>query len=242
MKQQLKESNNSSSAGYRVKHFDKRNCHGDMEVLLSLLLPEREKINQVEITDEQLMTAASGGDIDAYNQLYRKYRKPLYNFIFRYIGDRETAGDIFQETFVRVFQARKRYKPTAKFSVYLFTIAHRLCINFARNRERRGLIAFLSDKIFGGSKADSPTLKETVASKDLTPAKEVCNKELGDVLKEALDNLPQIHRTAFILFETNNFTYKEIAEITQTNVGTVKSRLNHARKKLRKLLKNYVEK
>ena len=196
----------------------------------------------VEKTDSELMLAAARGDMDAYNLLYTKFRKPLYNYILRHVLDRQTAEDIFQDTFLRLYKSRKTYRPTAKFSVYLYTIAHRLCINHAKKKHRWGFVRYLSEMILGGRNEDSPTLEETIADEELKPLEILEEKEMGSVLTEALEKLSEKHRTAFILFEIQGFSYNEIADITDTNMGTVKSRLNTARKILSELLKGYIKK
>lgn len=195
----------------------------------------------LERTDEELMIAAAGDDLEAYNLLYRKYRKPLYNFILRHTMDESASEDIFQETFLRLYRLRKTYKPTAKFSVFLYTIAYRLCINLAKKRNRWGFVKYLSDMVFKKEGEDTPTIEETIRSDDALPIDRLCEGELGEVLKNALTKLSENHRVTFILFEIHGFSYSEIAEITGINIGTVKSRLNAARKQLRDLLSNYLK-
>ena len=195
----------------------------------------------VEKTDSELMLAAAEGDMEAYNLLYKKFRKPLYNYILRHVLNKQSAEDIFQDTFLRVYKSRKSYKPTAKFSVYLYTIAHRLCINYAKKKKRWGFVRQLSEMIFGNNREDSPTLEDTIADEDLKPLEIISNKEMGEVLTDALEKISEKHRTAFMLFEIQGFKYNEIADITGSNIGTVKSRLNTARKQLQQLLSNYME-
>lgn len=195
----------------------------------------------VERSDSELMLAAAGDDLEAFNFLYNKYRKQLYSYIYRHIRDDRAAEDIFQETFMRLYRNRKNYRPTAKFSVYVYTIAHRLCINHSKKSQRWGFVKRLSDIIFGSGSEDSPTLEETVADENPLPMEEVVKGEMSEVLKKALNDLSENHRTAFTLYELQGFSYQEIAEITGTNIGTVKSRLNTARKKLQEMLKPYLK-
>jgi len=196
----------------------------------------------VECTDSELMLAVVRDDMEAFNLLFRKFRKPLYNFILRYVLDRQTAEDIFQDTFLRLYKNRKSYRPTAKFSVYLYTIAHRLCINHAKKKKRWGFVKHLSDLIFRTNGEDSPALGETIEDEKPLPIDSIVEGELGEVLTKALENLSESHKTTFVLFELHGFAYKEIADITGANMGTVKSRLNTARRYLRKLLGGYLKK
>lgn len=197
--------------------------------------------NKLTLNDSDLMKAAAGDDMEAFNLLYKKYRKPLYNYVLRNIRDRQTAEDIFQETFLRLYRNRKSYKPTAKFSVYIYTIARRLCINLTKKNKRWSFVQRLSDLVFGKSDESSTTLEDMVESEESLPVELVCEGEMGEVLKSALNQLSGNHRESFTLFEIHGFSYKEISQITGANIGTVKSRLNTARKHLRGLLADYLK-
>jgi RNA polymerase sigma-70 factor, ECF subfamily len=191
--------------------------------------------------DAGLMMKASGGDLDAYNLLFRKYRKPIYNFILQRVNDREIAEDLFQETFLRIFRAKENYKPDAKFSTFIYLIANNLCITHARKKNRWNFVKNFSDLIFKKDDEDSKNIEEQIECNDISPQEAVAGIEVGEKLKEAVGKLPDIHRTTFVLYEINNLSYIEIAEITGANIGTVKSRLNNARKKLRELLGEYFD-
>lgn len=198
-------------------------------------------VSGLEKTDNELMLAAAADDMEAYNLLYQKYRKPLYNYILRHTLEAEASEDIFQETFLRLYRTRKSYQSTAKFSVFLYTIAHRLCINHAKKKQRWGFVKHLSDMVFGRDREDSPTVEETIADNEPLPVDMLVTGEMGEVLKNALEKLSENHRTTFILYEIHGFQYNEISDITGANMGTVKSRLNNARKILRDLLSDYLK-
>ncbi|MCD4782346.1 MAG: sigma-70 family RNA polymerase sigma factor [Candidatus Eremiobacteraeota bacterium] len=197
--------------------------------------------NKLIRSDIDLMMAAAGDDMEAFNLLYKKYRKPLYNYILRNIRDRQTAEDVFQQTFLRLYRSRKSYRPTAKFSVYIYTIARRLCINLTKKKKRWSFVKRLSDLVFGKSDESSTTLEDMVEGDESQPAEQVCDGEMGEVLKNALNQLSGNHRESFSLFEIHGYSYKEISQITGANIGTVKSRLNTARKQLRGLLADYLK-
>ncbi len=179
------------------------------------------KIKDTPENDKGLMNKAVHGDKAAFSRLVTKYKDRLYNFIYRMIPEEQEAQDILQETFLRAYKERERYQPDYAFSTWLYTIATNLVRSEYRKRKRW---KFISMGI--GSQDDELTIPE-VGYKDLN---------LMPYIEKALENLGYEYRTTFILRDIQQLPYEEIAQITKVPVGTVKSRLNRARRLLREQL------
>jgi RNA polymerase sigma-70 factor (ECF subfamily) len=187
--------------------------------------------------DSELMLKAGEGDDDAFNSLARKYERPLINFFYRLTWDRFTAEDYAAEVFLRVFKARARYKPVAKFRTWLFRIAKNYWID--RCRERATAPDMVSLSVTVGREASRPLeLEDTVAGPAPRPAKEYDRKVIGKAIKEAVARLPEEQRLVFVFSENQGMRYSEISEVLEIPVGTVKSRMHAAVRRLRELLKD----
>ncbi|MDP6042252.1 MAG: sigma-70 family RNA polymerase sigma factor, partial [Candidatus Latescibacteria bacterium] len=177
-----------------------------------------------EQSDVDVLAEVSAGDIDAYGKIVRRYQGRLYNFVFRFVGDRETAEDIVQETFLRAFRKREEYRAIANFSTWLFTIAGNLAKSELRRRKRWRLFSLHRDD-------ESDTGME-LPDKSMRPDA-VAESSLADVqIQEAIASLPDNYRQVILLRDVEGMSYQEIAEIVKCPVGTVKSRVNRARLKL----------
>lgn len=174
-------------------------------------------------TDQQLLIRLRDGEDLALNDLMDRWRKPILAYLYRMIGDYETAGDLAQEVFVRVYRARKKYRPKAKASAYLFTIAANLARNHFRWSKRHPETALTDEHVNGGAGATSHS----------DPASALERKESGAEIRAAVQQLPEKLRTPVILFHFNELAQSEIAEILQCSEKTVETRLYRARKKLR---------
>jgi RNA polymerase sigma-70 factor, ECF subfamily len=176
-------------------------------------------------TDSQVVQSFLDGEQRAFGELVRRYDGRLLNFVYRTVGDRERAQDLVQETFVRVYRHLHRFDQSKKFSTWIYTIAGNLAKNELRNRSRNPLVLFQTIK--KNWDADHRPLEwedETTMPDDLFR-----KRHLREKVEEAVQQLPEHHRLVFVLREIEGRSYEEIAEITETNLGTVKSRLNRAR-------------
>ncbi|HYR10959.1 MAG TPA: sigma-70 family RNA polymerase sigma factor, partial [Longimicrobium sp.] len=183
----------------------------------------RESLKQLD--DSGVVAAHLAGDRLAFGELVERYQNRLLNFIYRTTGDRERAEDLVQETFIRVYRHLHRFDQTKKFSTWIYTISSNLAKNELRNRSRNPLVLFQT--LMKNRDADTRPLEwedNTYRPDDLFR-----KRHLKSQVDAAVDQLPEHHRTVFILREMEGKTYEEIAEITATNLGTVKSRLNRAR-------------
>ena len=177
-----------------------------------------------QVSDEQLMLAYRGGDAQAFASLYARHKGGLFRFMVRSIKDRAAAEELFQEVWMKLIDARSRYEPQAKFSTFLYTIAHNRMIDHWR---RRGLEAV---------SLDDEGAFEPPAPHATQPERRAELNETGRQLLAALASLPVLQREAFLLHEESGLTVPEIAAATGTEPETAKSRLRYAIAKLREAL------
>jgi RNA polymerase sigma-70 factor (ECF subfamily) len=178
--------------------------------------------------DVRCMERLREDDDLALNDLMRRWKEPLVSFCLRSTGNLTDAQEIAQETFVKIYQARKRYRPTATFSTWLFTIANNLCRMRGRWRKRHPEIL----------ESDGNGLMEDNESSIGDPAAAVDTKDLARDLEHAIQHLPQDIRTAFVLYELHGQRYREISKIQRCSEKAVERRLARAREQLRSLLEH----
>lgn len=190
-------------------------------------ITSRVRAGLAELDDSRVVQRFLDGEERAFNELVHRYGKRLRNFVQRTIGDRERAEDLVQETFVRVYRHIHRFDQTRKFSTWIYTIAGNLAKNELRNRSRNPLVLFQS--LVKNWEADFRPLEweDPATRPDDLYRKRFLREKVG----EAVSMLPEHHRVVFVLRELHGKTYDEISEITDCNLGTVKSRLNRARNK-----------
>jgi len=181
----------------------------------------------MEAADEQLMLAYRAGDAGAFEQLYRRHRGPLYRFVLRSIRAREQAEELYQEIWMRVIEARERYEPEAKFTTWLYTIAHNRMVDHWR---KRGLQLVSLDQEAGPS--DPP------AALSAQPELVLQGKQSLDRFARALEALPPAQREAFLLHEESGLSVAEIARATGAGEEAAKSRLRYALSKLKEALRD----
>jgi RNA polymerase sigma-70 factor (ECF subfamily) len=187
-------------------------------------------------SDEALMVAYRGGDVRAFEVLLSRHRKPVYNFILRFVLDGAQAEDLLQETFLRVIKGTESYERQAKFTTWLYTIARNLCVDASRrakHRRAQSLDAPLDDD------EGSATLMDRTAAQQAQVDRQVIGKELGERIQLAVDGLAEEQREVFVLREVLDLPFKEIAEIVGCPENTVKSRMRYALEKLREALDEY---
>jgi len=178
-----------------------------------------------DVDDSELVRRYLNGDETAFAELVGRYQHRLLAFVYRLTGDRERAEDLVQETFIRVVRHLHRFDRSKKFSTWIYTIASNLAKNELRNRSRSPLVLFQTLRQHWDE--DSRPLEwedHTYRPDDLFG-----RRHLHELIERAVAQLPDHHRTVFVLRELEGKTYEEIAEITGCNLGTVKSRLNRAR-------------
>jgi RNA polymerase sigma-70 factor (ECF subfamily) len=171
----------------------------------------------MEAPDEQLMLAYRDGDAGAFETLYARHRGALYRFMLRSLKDRGTAEELFQEAWIRVIEARTRYAASARFTTWLYTIAHNLLVDHWR---RKGLTLVELNEDTEGVSPDNPARQ--------AEAREALARFL-----QVLEALPPAQREAFLLHEEAGLSVAEIAVAIGCNEEAAKSRLRYAMAKLK---------
>ena len=186
----------------------------------------------------ELIAAHLNGDARAFEVLVDRYQVRLLNFVYRMIGDRERAEDLVQEAFLRVYRHLDRFDPARKFSTWLYTIASNLAKNELRNRSRSPLVLFQYFRQRQNENESRPYEYEDSATR---PDDLYSRRQLRELVDRTVVKLASRHREVFVLRELEGKSYEEIAEITQCNLGTVKSRLNRARQAFAELIGPYLD-
>lgn len=178
----------------------------------------------IPLTDEQLMQQVQNGDQRAFRQLYQRYHRKAFGYFYRMLNrDKELAGDMMQELFVKLMETAGQYDPSKRLKTYLFSMASNLCKNQYRKWENR-------DKAFAAwAEENGVTVQADIPQRlDL--------EKFGVALDAALETLDEKKKTAFLLRFKEEFSLEEIAEVQSCPVGTVKSRLYYALRLLQERL------
>lgn len=193
--------------------------------------------DEANIENSRLVAAHLAGDERAFGELVRRYQVRLLNFIFRMIGDRERAEDLVQEAFVRVHRHLHRFDQSRKFSTWLYTIGSNLAKNELRNRARSPLVFHESARAPGEHEGRTLEFEDSRSRPDDLFA----NRHLRELVEATVARLTPHHRVVFVLRELEGKNYEEIAEVTNTNLGTVKSRLNRARTSFQEMIAPFLD-
>jgi len=188
----------------------------------------------MDTPDAELMRRLQNGEDSALNELMNRWQQPLVGFIFRYVGNQADAMDLAQETFVRVYENRRRYKPSAKFSSWLFTIATNLSLNLSRWQKRHPTVTL------DGYTQDSIPLIETLVATTDQPSTSAEHKERAVAVRQAIQALPHDLRTTLLLFQYQDLSYDEIATVLGCSSKAVETRLYRARAILRDQLADVI--
>lgn len=188
-------------------------------------------------SDEELMLMYRDGDESAFEMLYRRYEKPLLNFIYRITMDAADAENLCQEVFFRIVRGRRKYQATAQFKTWLFQIAINLCRDRLRRMKHRSHISLNA----AASSEDDETieLQELIPDTSSNPGRHIEADERELKVKQAIASLPEDQRLVVILKEYQELKLSEIAGIMNRPVGTVKSLNHRAHEKLRRILAEY---
>ncbi len=186
--------------------------------------------------DAALMLRVKSGDMRAFEELVEKYKQPVMNVIFRTLRDQVEAEDLAQNVFVQVFKSAHRYKVTAKFSTWLFTIARNLCLNEIRRRSRHPAESLETSQ----SENDDYPARQFEDVKTFSPTENVLQAELENKVQAALDELPENQRTALLLCRQEELSYDDISEVLGCSLSATKSLIHRARETLKLKLKPYL--
>lgn len=187
--------------------------------------------------DVRLMLQVRDDVQGAFEVLVERYQHRLLGVLVHLIGRVEEAEDLTQEVFLRIYKARKGYRPRAKFSTWLFTIANNLALNHLRGKGRNPTVPLAADDT--SSQPIRPA-EERVLSRDGTPSTQMRQVELSEVVREALEGLGEDQKVAVLLNKFEEMSYQEIAEVMGRSEAAVKSLLARARTNLREQLEPYL--
>jgi RNA polymerase sigma-70 factor (ECF subfamily) len=187
--------------------------------------------NLRELSDEELILEfQKNGTESAFEIIVQRYKNPLTNYVFRFLGDYQACSDIVQETMIKVYRYKDTYSSVAKFSTWIYTIAGNLARTEYRRQRRRKLFS-ISDY---GEEHKTYDLPDEVYRPDVMTDSGIKD----EIIQDALLKVKDVYRDAVIMRDIEGMSYEEIAEILGVNEGTVKSRINRGRAKLQELLKD----
>ncbi len=190
----------------------------------------------MERTEALLIADLCEGDETALAPLVEKYKRMVYRLAMQITKNHADADDVMQETFIKVYRSIRTFRKDAAFETWLYRIAVNEALNFVKRRERQR-----ESTLETASEAEYEAITRYRAQIDNDPHAHAEKAELRHHVTEAVNNLSLKHRTVVILHEFEGLTHAEIASILNCSEGTVRSRLHYARKKLRTLLKSYVD-
>ena len=186
-----------------------------------------------ELSDEEVIKEFQDNNtIEAYEILVKRYKDPLMNFVYRFVGEKDACTDIVQDTMIKFYLNKDSYKSFAKFSTWIYTIAGNLAKNELKRRKRRKFVPVHPS----GEDEDRQIQIEDTSF--FAPDREADSSIKDEIIQNALLKVKPVYREVVILRDIEGFSYEEIAEITDLSIGTVKSRINRGRSHLQKLLKN----
>jgi len=185
----------------------------------------------MESREEKLISRAAAGDGAAFSELMTMHEKRMYAVALRMCANREDAQDCLQDAMLRVYRSIGGFKGQSSFSTWVYRITMNTCLDELRRRKTRNASS-LDTMLEGGW---SPTDGEN------GPEKQAVASEQRRVLNSAIADLPEDMRSAIVLRDVQGFSYEEIAEMLEVNIGTIKSRISRGREKLRQILRENAE-
>jgi RNA polymerase sigma-70 factor (ECF subfamily) len=174
-----------------------------------------------------------------FEELVKRHQRTVYSLLYQLAPDWEDTSDLAQEVFIRVWRSINNLRNPASFRGWLTQIVTNLFYDELRKRPRRLPTVSMDDSHGEDGESDGST--RDIPDTGILPDEKILNKEISEVIRQAMLRLPEQFRTAIVLREVEGLSYDEIAVITQTEMGTVKSRIARARTKLQELLKPYIE-
>ncbi|MFN3820862.1 MAG: RNA polymerase sigma factor [bacterium] len=189
-------------------------------------------------SDEELIRRFQEGEESAFEELVARFRDPIYNFVLRLLWDPSLAEDILQETFLRLWSHRNSYKEIARFSTWIYTIAGNLAKSELRRRKIRRWFSLGIGGGGGGGAASDEHSKWEIPDESMDIQRDLERRNINKRVEEEILKLPLEFREVVILRDLQELSYEEISKILKIPLGTVKSRVNRGRSRLRKKLKD----
>jgi RNA polymerase sigma-70 factor, ECF subfamily len=181
-------------------------------------------------TDRDLVASAAGGFDRGFEELVRRYQRPIAAYVYRMVGDYDAALDLTQEIFIKVYGSLARYRPEFKFSTWIYKIAHNAAIDHLRRSSGR------ERSLINGTEGDHYELP--IESEGLSPEQQSEREERRVEIESVVRSLPTAYRELIVLRHSQDLTYEEIVDVTGLPLGTVKNRLFRAREMMRQQFLN----
>jgi RNA polymerase sigma-70 factor (ECF subfamily) len=175
--------------------------------------------------DRDLVVSAANGLEGGFEELVRRYQRPISAYVYRMVGDYESALDLTQEIFIKIYGSLSRYRPEFKFSTWIYKIAHNAAIDHLRRNAGR------ERSLISGTESDNYDLP--IESEGLSPEQQSEREEQRVEIEAVVRSLPTAYRELIVLRHSQDLTYEEIVEVTGLPLGTVKNRLFRARDMMR---------
>ena len=180
-----------------------------------------------EVTDATLIREYLTGKNKAFDKLYRKYERPLYSFVYRFVGNRESAEDLFQQTWLKVIRGLENYDERGKFASWLFGIANNCCIDLVRQKSKAKQNDYVSEQGM-----------DRLPQKEMISDEQMISKEQTAQLANVIEKLPWEQKQVVLLRVYAEMSFKDIAVMIESPLNTVLGRMHYAVKNLRKLMKS----
>jgi RNA polymerase sigma-70 factor (ECF subfamily) len=181
--------------------------------------------------EKKLVEKAKSGDIKAFEKLIEDHQKKVFNIALRMIGDYDEASELAQEAFLKAYKSIKSFKGDSLFSTWIYKITTNVCLDEIRRKKKKKLISLDEDIEHDGSE-----FKRQIKDHSPGPESLAENNELKRMVKESINLLPEDYKIVIVLRDIQGFSYEEISRIIKCPIGTVKSRINRARRALKKIL------
>lgn len=179
------------------------------------------------LTDGELIISAVGGRVDGFEELVRRYQRPITSYVFRMLGDYESSLDVTQEVFIKVYNSLGKYSAEYKFSTWLYRIAHNAAVDHLRRNS-------VTPQSLEAENADG-TFQIQIESRSASPEQDRERSEWRTEIDAVVRCLPPAYRDLILLRHSRDLSYDEIAEVTGLPLGTVKNRLFRAREMMREM-------
>jgi len=184
--------------------------------------------------DARLVASALSGNADAFGELVEKYEKLVYNAAYQLVRSEEDALDVAQETFLKAFRSLNSFRGDCRFSTWLYKICRNAALDYLRAEQRRRTVSLTEEDEDGSENVIDPPDPDLLSD----PQRRLEQKEDRLAVRAAINRLSREHREILVLRDMEGYSYEEIAEMLDLELGTVKSRINRARRAVKDFLKN----
>ena len=188
------------------------------------------------MNDAEIIAQVLSGDVDSFEIIVKKYEKMIYNLAMTKTQNRENAQDISQECFLRAYKMLRSYRTESAFSTWIYRICQNLISDFYRKSKKIKTVSLSVTDLSGN---DDESKERDIEDTESEPSEQIIRTEKIEKIREIINSLPNDLREIIILRDLNNISYSQISEMLDIEMGTVKSRLNRAREKLKEyIIKN----